>query len=209
MSNQWDEQYLAGQGRYFPAEELVRFLGRTYGPVVNRKGAGLSAVEIGCGVGGNIKALSEWGFFTYGLECSLEALTLAKQYAMERGFDPDVVYQHYVAPATIQLLAKSVDLVLDIQTLQHLDRDVHVKTYQEVNRILTTGRKFFSVHWIGSSYDSGRIFPGHPELKEALPQEDIVRLLHATNFKIAYSERVIKTYGPNLGTWMIFEAVAQ
>ena len=62
----WDQQYRDGQGRYFPNEELVRFLGRTYGPMPDQKGSGLTAVEIGSGVGGNAWALAKWGFFTYG-----------------------------------------------------------------------------------------------------------------------------------------------
>ena len=210
MSAQWDQQYKDGQGRYFPNEELVRFLGRTYGPMTSERGSGSTAIEIGCGVGGNIRALAEWGFFTYGLECSREALRLAILYASKHGFKEHVEYRHYVAPEAITLPAKSAQLVLDIQTLQHLDMDAHADTYQEVYRLLVPGGVFFSVHWCGAPEAVEKIFPSHQELKlQRQALFDVPAMLMGCGFRVPYCETVEKTYpqSDKPGRWAIIEAV--
>ncbi len=203
----WDEQYKAGQGRYFPAEELVRFLGRTYGPVVDLRGSGLTAVEIGCGVGGNIRALAEWGFVTYGLECSREATRLAETYALQQQFVNMVTYKEYTAPGTIELPAGSVNLVLDVQTIQHLNEDDHSAMYQEIHRVLCYDGIFFSIHWVGSASDLPFIFPLHPELAQWDNSGDVRFLIECEGLSVRYHEFVTKSYLDKLGRWAVLEAV--
>lgn len=207
MSSQnWDEQYKAGQGRYFPAEELVRFLGRTYGPVTGLGGGGLTAIEIGCGVGGNIRALAEWGFFTYGLDISQESLKLARKYAEEKRFSDWVMYLSYHAPYGLNFPANSTNLVIDVQTIQHLNAEDHVRMYQEIYRVLAPGGKFFSIHWVGEGKDREEIFPAHPELDAELRSPYGI-LKNDSMLDPIYYEIVTKTYGRHLGKWAIIEAV--
>jgi SAM-dependent methyltransferase len=207
MSNTWDEQYKSGQGRYFPSEELVRFLGRTYGPVTQRKAAGLTAIEIGSGVGGNVRALAEWGFFTYGLELSTEAIRLAMEYAKQHHFEHSKDYRQYKAPATIHLPPRCANLVVDVLTIQHLSREEHVAMYQEIYRVLSHGSKLFSVHWVGQESAARAIFPAHPELCTWGDVPDLCHLIEAAGFQIPYREIVAKTYGVWLARWMVIEAV--
>jgi SAM-dependent methyltransferase len=203
----WDDQYKAGQGRFWPAEELVRFLGRTYGPVTQRKGSGLTAVEIGSGVGGNVWALAEWGFFTYGLELSAEAIRLGIEHARQHGFENLKEYRQYKAPAPIHLPAKCANLVVDVQTLQHLSKDEHKAMYQEAYRILAHGGKLFSIHWVGQESSAKAIFPSHPELCIWGDVPEICHLIEANGFSIPYREVVAKTYGVWLARWLVIEAV--
>lgn len=204
-SQNWDEQYKAGQGRYFPAEELVRFLGRTYGPVLKKGGDGLMAIDIGCGVGGNVIALADWGFFTMGLECSSEAMKLAREHVDRKGIGHKVNFSHYRAPAGIKYPANSANLVIDIQTIQHLNEDDHVKMYQEIYRVLSPGGRFFSIHWGGNAEDRKVIFPDHPELDAKI----IVTCctLSRSGLSEYRHEYISKSYGDQYGVWAIIEAV--
>lgn len=205
MTN-WDEQYKAGQGRYFPAEELVRFLGRTYGPVTERKGYNLSAIDIGCGVGGNLVALAEWGFFCLGLECSSEALRLARTHMSAKDLIHVVNFQQYIAPSGIKYPANATELVIDIQTIQHLSERDHIEMYKEVHRVLAVGGKFFTIHWLGDQKSREAIFPGHPELDTDLYTPYIL-LKDQSSLAPSYYEIVTKTYGIHLGKWAVIEAV--
>ncbi len=210
MSANWDQQYKDGQGRYWPAEELVRFLGRHYGSVIEQNAARLTAVEIGCGVGGNVRALTEWGFFTHGLELSSEAIRLADAYAKWDGFESMVKYTQYKAPAPIKLPAKSANVVIDVQTIQHLDVESHFAMYSEVHRILSDHGRFFSIHWCGHPYSRNAIFPEHKELDIWVSGETIKEFIERSGFKVPYREYVTKTYngiGGTVGQWAIFEAV--
>ena len=206
MTSIWDDQYKAGQGRYFPAEELVRFLGRTYGPVTQQRGSGLTAVEIGSGVGGNVRALAEWGFFTYGLELSHEAIKLATQYANEKGFADMKDYRQYVAPAPIHLPAKCANLVIDVQTIQHLSLTEHEQIYKEIHRLLCHGGRFFTMHWVGHELSARQIFPAHPELSQWQDVPAVVNLVEQAGMTVTYKEVVSKTYVMWIGRWLVLEA---
>lgn len=208
MSTQsWDEQYKSGQGRYFPAEELVRFLGRTYGPVTERKGHNLSAIDIGCGVGGNLLALAEWGFFCLGLECSSEAIKLARKNLDTKGVGYLVNFFHYIAPSTIKYPANSAELAIDVQTIQHLGVMDHEKMYQEVRRVLSPGGVFFSIHWVGSASDLPHIFPQHPELSLWQSSTTVRGLIEEAGLQVRYHEVIAKTYQLHMGRWVVLEAV--
>jgi len=210
MSADWDQQYKDGQGRYWPAEELVRFLGRHYGSVIEQNAAGLTAVEIGCGVGGNVRALAEWGFFTHGLELSSEAIRLGKAYAKRCGFEARVQYTQYKAPAPIKLPAKSAHVVIDVQTIQHLDWDDHANMYEEIHRILSPRGIFFSVHWVGNARSARKIFPQHKELCQLYRRNGffvVSNLIREAGFDTPYAEIVHKTYNLHAGKWIIVEAV--
>lgn len=210
MSANWEEQYKQGHGRYFPSEELVRFLGRTYGSMPNRKAALLSALDIGSGVGGNTWALAQWGFFTYGLEVSTEAIKLANIHSRLNGFEHAKEFRQYKAPSSVNLPARSVSLAIDIQTIQHLTDEEHLAMYTEIRRLLGYGGRFFTVHWAGMEEAADKIFPAHPELKKWKQAVfEIPVMLMNLDFRIAYCETVEKTYAHSSkpARWLVIEAV--
>jgi hypothetical protein len=205
----WDAQYKSGQGRYFPNEELVRFLGRTYGSVLHRKASGFTGIEIGSGVGGNVWALTQWGFFVYGLELSQEAIKLGNEHAKRNGFEHSKEYWQYQAPASIHLPPRCAQLVVDVQTLQHLTMDEHEIMYREIYRVLSVGGAFFTVHWCGSADAVDAAFPAHQELKahtEAF--RTVSHLLLKCGFSIQSRELSSRTYKNcvNLASWVVIEA---
>lgn len=155
MTDIWNQQYLDGQARYFPHEELVRFLGRTYGSCKTKPCAVFSAAEIGCGAGGNLTALMDWGFDTYGYDCSPKAVQLAEEHC-------HAAIDLYTAPQRLPHADASLDLVIDIQCIQHLTDAQHAIMYSEIARVLKPNGFFFSVHW--KMGDQKKIFPAHPEL---------------------------------------------
>lgn len=205
----WDEQFKEGQGRYYPAEELVRFLGRKFGSVTKHGGKGLIALEIGCGVGGNIKALADWGFFIYGLDISQQAIKLAREHASIAGFANAVHFSQYTAPDSTKLPSKSINLCIDIQTIQHLSLQQHEQMYKEVHRVLHPGCTFFSVHWAGIQKSREHIFPNHPEIDGWHQPIILENMLETAGFRVTYFETVVKTYGMYLGKWAILEAVKE
>ncbi|MCR5746369.1 MAG: class I SAM-dependent methyltransferase [Lachnospiraceae bacterium] len=73
----YKEQYkhdVSNSQRKWPNEELARFIGRTY--IEGREH--LSALEVGCGTGANIRLLIEEGFETYGLDFDEKAIEYCK-----------------------------------------------------------------------------------------------------------------------------------
>jgi SAM-dependent methyltransferase len=219
-TEQWDEQYKAGQGRYWPNEELVRFLGRTYGPVTEQGGSGLYAAEIGCGAGGNLLALLSWGFETYGYDISEEALREARWWLDGWGaarllLNRGVILEQYAAPeplwsgnsVPVVIECNGLDLIIDIQTIQHLNEKDHQAMYLEIARVLKPGGRFFSVHWAGTQKNAAKIFPDHPELEAYDLRHGW--MLKDSGLKRLYEEHILKTYNQSAdeGIWTVIEAM--
>lgn len=65
--NDWDENYKKTDSRHlniYPSEMLVGWIFRNF------KGLSLSALDIGCGYGNNLRFLLENGFDAYGFDFS-------------------------------------------------------------------------------------------------------------------------------------------
>jgi SAM-dependent methyltransferase len=133
----WDERYKTGEGlRWWPNEELVRFLGKTYGDMRKVPCIGKHALELGCGTGCNLIALTAFGFFAHGMDASDDALQVAQEYVNSWALDANAQYgvSKIVLPSTLHLANGSMDLAVDCQTIQHLSEEDHVKVYAEVAR---------------------------------------------------------------------------
>lgn len=208
----WDEQYKAGQGRYWPNEELVRFLGRTYGPVVTVPCRGMTALDLGCGVAGNTIALTALGFHVDGCDSSAAALKEADQY-MKQWYLPNalgrVAFWQHQLPDELPVLSDSLDLVIDVQTIQHLNEPQHGLMYKEIERVLKPGGRFFSMHWSGTRRNAQEIFPAHPELCHEREQRIGCMIQESTSLNVTYDEYTSRTYGSGVyvGEWNIVAAV--
>lgn len=154
-------------------------------------------------------ALTLWGFYVVGLESSEVAIQLGVEHAKRQGFEYSKEYRYYKAPGCIHLPANSVQLVVDIQTVQHLTEEEHMDMYAEIYRVLSPGGRFFSVHW---SCDDDKavdaIFPVHPELKKCKAYH-VSRLLRGAGFDVNSSEYMSRTYygEGQVATWNIAGAV--
>lgn len=204
----WDEQYKEGHGRYFPNEELCRFLGKTYGSVTQQDNQNGTAVEIGCGLGGNLIALGMYNFVSYGLDQSLEALKAAGNYlnCWHHSEYQSCKLVPYSAPSSTRLPPNSVQLVIDIHTIQHLNEKDHELMYEEIRRILAPGAKFFSVHWRGTREEQQGVFPDHPELYCSDKRAPFV-IMQSVGLGINSLQTSVRTYSSSVvGTWVVTEA---
>lgn len=203
----WDQQYREKQGRYFPNEEFVRFLGRTYDHPLKTSRRDMKAVDIGCGVGGNCLALAAYGFTVHGLDASEEAIKLAGQWLAWW----EIIIQQldlYTAPGLLPFDHNSIDLAVDVQTSQHLSRDDHETLYAEVARVLKSGGHFFLYHWMGVKDHARKLFPEHPELcDEQYGRSVLGFMLRRAGLVPEYMEWVEKSY-PNgaTGEWAVIAA---
>ena len=90
-------------------------------------------LEIGCGTGGNLKILGEFGNVS-GLDNSKEALS----FCGERGFTNLILSK----AEEINLPSESFDLVAALDVLEHIEDDE--KTMREVQRLLKNGGLFLA-----------------------------------------------------------------
>lgn len=201
MRDNWDQQYRDGRAcRYWPNEELVRFLARTYHDAEQR-----IAIELGCGAGGNMLAVCRAGFLTYGYDVAETALTIA--WDTMAGWAQAACRLGVLAlPDPVPHDAATVDLVVDCLTVQHLTRQEHEAVYADVARVLKPGGRFFTVHWMGG--DAECIFPAHPELVHSASLA-IGAMLDTAGLTIEYDEMIDRTYqrGVLLGMWRVVAAV--
>lgn len=137
--------------RHYPAEELCRFIGRTYG--IQAEGIRqekIKILEVGCGLGGNLWMLAKEGFEAYGMDSSDEGLKLCAQLLKSKwGVHADLkVGNFFKLPYPDQFF----DAVVDVVSLQHVDIAGHRKALVEVVRVLKPGGRLFSFHLGQESY---------------------------------------------------------
>ncbi len=168
MSDKWDDSYQSGEGlRWHPETALCRFLGQTYGSPwpFYLKCQGLRAGDIGCGNGRNFEALWHWGFTFCGIDKSVHALDLAQQRLRELcpGLQQAVDLKLCSLPNKLPWPDASMDLVIDCQTMQHLNDRDHAFIYHDIARVLKAGGHLWSMHWRDG--DAKTLYAGrYPEL---------------------------------------------
>jgi cyclopropane fatty-acyl-phospholipid synthase-like methyltransferase len=215
----WDAIYQSGQGlRYWPNEELVRFVGRRYG---QKGGSGLAVAELGCGNGANLWFLADEGFETWGIDHSSTALARAEALMRRRQLEANLGLGSlgHVVP----LPSASFDLVVDIQAFQHLTMEQHLIAYSEAARLLKPGGMFFSVHLSANTSDVGdrgpkldqwawknitcltAVFPGNGQVCMP-PRSVFVDTVEKSGLQVRQIETVRKTYGQRVAEWFVLEA---
>lgn len=205
----WDEQFISLKAaRFFPNENLVKFLGRTYGqpwPIMTRC-VGMTAMEIGCGAGGNLRALADWGFAFVGIDASVEAIKLAERLMVEHFVDEDAVKNiglHVGDALNIGMRPEaSFDLIVDVLCLQHMSVADRHQFYNEAFGRLNAGGRLFTQQW--QRGDQPLVFPDHPELIDqdrGMLEADLAKV----GFRIESSESMYSTYGhgTTMASWSV------
>lgn len=206
----WDRQYATGIGlRWWPEGDLTRFLGSRHwvGQHDPHGLNGQSAIDLGCGTGRNAWALRESGFETHASDASEEALRVARQYLINvRRLDH--VFFHYVALPTLRPFQDAtVELIVDVQCLQHLAWSVQATAYTEIMRVLKAGGVFFMMTWHDG--DSDAIYRGlYPELRQNSAR-NVTTELEQVGFTIEAMNLVTRSYqsGRYTAEWDVIEAV--
>lgn len=209
--NAFEEHYLSTgfeSQRKYPNEGLLAFLGGNYSTIPYGERSRLKVLELGCGSGANLWAVSKEGFDAYGIDIAPTGLELCRK-----------MLEKWSASATVRLgdmtalpfEAGFFDVIFDVVSMQHLNMEQHFKSYSEVHRCLKKGGRFFSYHLgensisLKSTSDMvdhctvANIGDGYPLANNGqtcfISANEVRRLLRDTGFKGVNIEKVSRSYG--------------
>lgn len=144
----WEAVHSARAWGRYPPEELVRFVARRYGAADR---AQLRALDLGSGSGASSWFLAREGFSVVGVDGSDSALRRATGRLREETETAAFVRADLLA---LPLRDRSVDLTIDICSIQHNSRENALAIMREVTRVLRPdGRHFGIVVARGTSGD--------------------------------------------------------
>ncbi len=140
MVDAWDEHYATEAGaRYYPNEELVRFVsGREFDTVL----------DAGCGTGANLKLLLSHANMVAALDGNEGAISKA-QHHMQSDSLPlplGAVQWHRGDVCNMPWSDGMFDLVVDCMTSQHIPWAEHAAVYREYRRVLRPGGWLWLFH---------------------------------------------------------------
>jgi SAM-dependent methyltransferase len=163
----WDDVFRAKDWGKYPPEELVRFVGRNYFGVPDRKAVGF--LEIGCGAGANLLFLAQEGFDATGLDGSTVALERARQRLTERGLEAQLDRGEAME---LPYGDSSFDCVLDIECIYANTLADSRRIIGEVHRVLKPGGLLFSKAFMTGMTGSarGRRLEGEPNTFLEMPE---------------------------------------
>lgn len=132
----WEDIYATGQQlNKAPFDEVVSFVFR-HKP--NCQHHDINILEVGCGVGNNLKFFSQQGFACHGIDGSSQAvkeamtgMSLHHNYNVRQGDFRNLPYGD-----------RSFDLVIDRAALWYVDRQDAIRSIAEIARVIRPGGRF-------------------------------------------------------------------
>jgi SAM-dependent methyltransferase len=128
----------------YPPGDVVGLIARAFPDSGQRRD--LSALEVGCGPGPNLRFLAREGFRVAGIDGSAIAIESAQERLRSEGLASS--YQEAdLKPgdfATLPWDDRSFDVVIDIQAISHNAAPVIRSAIAEINRVLKPGGWFFA-----------------------------------------------------------------
>ncbi|MBV8277877.1 MAG: class I SAM-dependent methyltransferase, partial [Verrucomicrobia bacterium] len=130
-----------GAQRWYPNEELMRFMGRTFFSVPQKSRKEIRILEVGCGSGGNLWAIAREGFDAYGIDLSAIGISLCRRMlefwsctaTLQTGDMADLPYE-----------SDFFDAVVDVFSSYCLPEKDFSRYLDEVARVLRAGGQYFS-----------------------------------------------------------------
>lgn len=178
-TNLWDQFYLE-RGRYYlvPHEAFNRVIKHLEHYELKK------VLDLGCGSGRHVVALSEKGFKVTGIDWSPAAIDLAQKWLLSKKL-PGHAYIADLHEELKFVQKSSFDSVWGISSLQYSNEEQFAKTIKEIHRILKTGGLFFGVfpteESIIKELNDEQIFFEEKALKELL--EKTFRILELSKDK--------------------------
>lgn len=197
--------------RFYPNEELLRFLGSYYFSVPLEKRKSVRVLEVGCGSGANLWMIAREGFEAHGIDLSTEGLGLCRQ-----------MLDRWQVSASLKLGDMTAtgypdahfDAVLDVFSANCFDENSFSAFLDEVTRILKPAGRFFSYtpsknnnsfrdpgpsRWIDSSTLDGIHRSTSPFYGQFYPfrftePEEFEAQLVKRGFSVLRNERIGRTY---------------
>ena len=142
FEDQYRQRGLASQRRY-PNEALLAFLASHYLSLPFEQRAKVKILELGCGSGANLWMLAREGFSTWGLDFAPTGLAYCQSVLEQWGVAASLTLGDMT---NLPYGNESFDAIVDVVSMQHLNREQHAQTLAEVARVLKPGGRFFSCH---------------------------------------------------------------
>ncbi|MCD4673153.1 MAG: class I SAM-dependent methyltransferase [Anaerolineaceae bacterium] len=153
ITKPWDNIFRR-EGRVFiePHEALAEFIAALPNPPAH-------ILDLGCGTGRHLVALTEHGFTMYGLDRSYHGLRLARSWLAEKGLQTGLCLQDLKYP--LPCADNTFDGLISTQVIHHATLDKITKTVDEIWRVLKPG---------GQVFISTTLYPPkRPNIKEIEP----------------------------------------
>lgn len=192
--------------RKYPNEELCRFFGRNFFQIKPNLRKNIKILETGCGMGNNLRMISEEGFSTFGIDISEEAIRLSKKLFKKKRLKCNFKVGDF---SQTKYINNFFDCVVDVFSSCSLNRVQGEKYIKEVNRILSKNGKFFTYFPSKKSdmfsFKSQKKFDRDTRMcieKSAYPNLPLrfmsmtqyCNLLKKNNFNVSYKEEIMRTY---------------
>lgn len=192
-----DYQQNPDKQRRYPNEEFVRFLGRNFFHVPQSERSVLSILEVGCGIGSNLKVVVEEGFSAVGLDTSSTALNIC---------DHNLEFQaELFEQSMLELPNRKFDAICDVFSSYCLSsEEFHVFLERAYAALKPGGVLFLYTPCDLSTYSFNAPYPFRLDNRGTL-ESNLVNL----GFTLIYSEAVLKTYNNQTEqfVWLVMEAV--
>lgn len=127
--------------RFYPNEELLRFLGSYYFSMPSEERKDVRVLEVGCGSGANLWMIAREGFEAHGIDLSAEGLELCRK-MLDRWHVPAILKQGNMTATGYP--DAYFDAVLDVFSANCFDENDFSTFLDEVTRILKPGGRIFS-----------------------------------------------------------------
>jgi ubiquinone/menaquinone biosynthesis C-methylase UbiE len=139
----WEKVFANRRWGAYPAEDLVRFIGRTFRGVADK--STVRILEVGCGPGSNLWYLVREGFTVAGIDGSPTAIRQARERLTAEELPHDVprVDLRVGNFATLPWPDLNFDAVVDIASLYANQMKTIRATTSEIQRVLKVGGTFF------------------------------------------------------------------
>ncbi len=118
----------------YPDENVIRFLNRKYGKILDR--SKISVMDFGCGIGRNTTVMADMGFMIYAVDYNEECLKMTSDKIKEYGVEYKLIYND---GTDIPLEDESVDAIVAWGALFYLDRNKEKDLLCELRRVLKAG----------------------------------------------------------------------
>ncbi len=138
FDDRWNEVHESRNWGKYPAEELVRFMSRSYPPAVRQQ---TRVLDLGCGTGANTWFLSREGFSTFAFDGAYSALPRARELCRKETVPP---YFLQADAGALPFADRCFDAVVEIGALAS-NTSAGIRTILgEIARILKPGGRFFA-----------------------------------------------------------------
>jgi ubiquinone/menaquinone biosynthesis C-methylase UbiE len=197
--------------RFYPNEELLRFMGRNYFKYSFNTRKNIKILELGSGSCANLWMISKEGFDAYGVDISVESIKLGQE--MLNHWKTDAHLKR-ASMTSLPYKKNYFDSVIDIYGSCCLNEKDFIKCLKETHRVLKKGGKFFCFTLGKNSHEFINHSPsklidkstlsnikrlGSPHYGNNYPlryihADEVKSIIKKNNFEIKYLETNNRTY---------------